>query len=330
MKNLTSSVKSAALITALLLTTACNGVYRAKSNAGKPPELPGKAEVIVAAGDIACDPLSGSFRNGEGDSVHCQMKATSDLVMLQDPKDVLMLGDSQYENGSAKAYEKSYDTTWGRFKKSTRPVPGNHEYHQPGARDYFHYFGDSAGKPDQGYYSFDVGKWHIIALNSNCSHVACRSGSEQERWLRDDLKNHSDQCTLAYWHAPRFSSGFHGDSAQTAAFWSDLTQAGADVVLSGHDHDYERFAPQDVNGRLDNEHGIRQFVVGTGGKNLRGSARGLPWHRNHNSEVRQGITFGVLRLDLYPNGYSWKYIAQNPKLFTDEGAAMCHNAQQPK
>src|SRR5213075_2472750 len=162
-------------------------------------------------------------------------------------------------------YRAAYDPSWGRLRSVTYPTPGNHEYHISGAVDYFAYFGERAGDPKRGYYSFDLGAWHIIALNSNCVHVAgCGKSSPQERWLREDLKQNTGRCMLAFWHAPRFSSGLHGGSAETAAFWSDLYEAGADVVLTGHDHDYERFAPQTPTKILNKNHEIRQFVVGTG------------------------------------------------------------------
>jgi hypothetical protein len=199
-------------------------------------------------------------------------------------------------------------------------VPGNHDYHTARASGYFRYFGAAAGNPAKGYYSFDLGEWHLIALNSNCSDVGgCERGSAQVRWLRADLAAHaSARCTLAYWHHPLFSSGVHGSNATYTAFWNELYAAGADVVLVGHDHDYERFAPQTPTGVLDTRRGIRQFVVGTGGRGLRRFKTIRSW-----SEVRDSTTFGVLRLALRPAGYAWRFVPAVGS-FTDSGTGGCH------
>lgn len=274
--------------------------------------------VIAAAGDIACDPSNANFSGRL--SWSCQMKATSDLLAGMDLTAVLALGDTQYEDGALRKFQLSYDPTWGRFKQITRPVPGNHEYGTTKAAGYFAYFGDAAGDPDRGYYSFDIGAWHLIALNSNCGAVGgCGAGSPQERWLRADLAAHPARCTLAYWHHPRFSSGFHGTNAVYAAFWRALYEADAEVVLTGHDHDYERFAPQDPAGSSDPGRGLREFVVGTGGRSLYGLRR-----PEENSAVFNSDTFGILVLTLHPGNYEWKFVPVPGRNFTDAGRANCH------
>ncbi|HEY6104116.1 MAG TPA: metallophosphoesterase [bacterium] len=274
--------------------------------------------VIGAAGDIACDP-GNSYFNGRVGTL-CQMKATSDLLLGLNAAAVLPLGDLQYEDGALSKFRRSYDRTWGRLKAITRPAPGNHEYGTRGAQGYFDYFGEIAGDPGQGYYSYDIGAWHLIALNSNCGPVGgCGSGSPQERWLRADLAAHPARCTLASWHHPRFSSGFHGSDRRYDAFWRALYDAGADVVLTGHDHHYERFAKQDPNGRPDPGRGIREFVVGTGGRSLYGLKEG-----EDNSDVFNAETFGVLALTLHPTSYEWRFVRGPGKDFADSGRAACH------
>jgi hypothetical protein len=268
-------------------------------------------QTVVAAGDIVdCSNLSGS-------------EATAKLLD-NIPGTILTVGDLAYPNGSERNFSECYDKTWGRHKARTRPAPGNHEYHTPGAAGYFKYFGDSAGEPGKGYYSFDLGRWHIIALNSQCSDVGgCEKGSAEERWLQADLGRNSSKCILAYWHVPLFSSGDeHGNALEMKPFWEDLYQAGADVILNGHDHDYERFAPQNPDGVADPKRGAREFVVGTGGKNQRGFN-----HPVATSEVRSRSTFGVLKLNLHPASYQWEFIPVAGGQFTDSGSDECHAAK---
>jgi len=277
---------------------------------------------IAAAGDIACDPADASFNGGAGTATACRMQTTSDLLVGAGFSAVLLLGDNQYEDGALGKYLASYEPSWGRVKAITRPAPGNHEYGTAGAAGYFAYFGAAAGDPAQGWYGFDLGGWHLIALNSSCAAIGgCGAGSPEERWLAADLTAHAGVCTLAYWHHPRFSSGPHGSDATYQTFWQDLYAAGADLVLSGHDHVYERFAPQDPAGAADPSHGLRQFVVGTGGKNLTSFPSPRP-----NSEARNAAAFGVLALALYPNGYTWSFLPAAGGAFTDSGAALCHGA----
>jgi acid phosphatase type 7 len=276
--------------------------------------------VIAAAGDIACDPADSRFNGGAGTTNACRMKATSDLLVGMDLAAVLVLGDSQYEDGALSKFRQSYDPTWGRLKSITRPAPGNHEYRRSNAAGYFDYFGAAAGDRAKGYYSYDIGTWHLIALNSNCEDIGgCRAGSAQERWLQADLAAHPAACTLAYWHHPRFSSGAHGNDSEYDAFWQDLYRAGADVVLVGHDHVYERFAPQTPNAAADPARGIRQFVVGTGGK----SHYRFETIRSH-SETRSTGTFGVLVLTLRARGYDWRFLPEPGKSFADSGRDVCH------
>ena len=275
--------------------------------------------LIAAAGDISCQ------AQPETDE-WCQQQATSDLLAGRPLSAVLTLGDTQYEDGSLPFFWQFYDTTWGRFLDITHPVVGNHEYKTTDAQGYFQYFGPRAGPPTTGYYSYDVGDWHMIALNSNCRKVGgCGSGTPQERWLKADLAAHPTSCTLAYWHQPHFSSGFIGDddggANPTGKFWEDLYGAGADVVLGGHDHDYERFAPQDADGAPDPAYGVREFVVGTGGKS-HSAMRVLSF----NSQVRDNTTFGVLEMTLHQHSYDWRFVPAQGRTFTDSGTERCHGA----
>jgi hypothetical protein len=281
------------------------------------------ASVIAAAGDIACAPGGGDYRGGRGTASACRMKDTSDLLVGAGLAAVLPLGDEQYEDGSLAAFRASYDPTWGRLLAVTHPVPGNHEYRTPAAAGYFAYFGAAAGDPARGYYSFDLGLWHLVALNSSCAAVGgCGPGSPQERWLAADLAAHPAACTLAYWHQPRFSSGGHGGDRAFTAFWADLYAAGADLVLNGHDHDYERFAPQDPAGRADPARGIRELVVGSGGR----SHTPFLW-RKANSAARSWREFGVLELTLHADGYDWRFVPVSGGRFADAGSARCHGSR---
>ncbi len=283
--------------------------------------------VIAAAGDIACDPIDSGYNDGQGTVKACRQLFTSNLMVGAGLSAVLPLGDDQYECGGLAAFQQVYGMSWGRLKSITYPVPGNHEYASAGGTDcdasgsgagYFSYFGAAAGDMTRGYYSYDIGSWHLIALNSNCPEVGgCNAGSQEEQWLRSDLAAHANVCTLAYWHYPRFSSS--GDIQGSAAFWADLYAAGADVVLSAHKHNYERFAPQNPQGVADPSFGIREFVVGTGGKSHQGF--NTP---DQNSEVRDASTFGVLELTLHPTSYDWQFVPVAGQPFSDNGSASCH------
>ena len=212
-----------------------------------------------------------------------------------------------------------YDPTWGRHKARTRPSPGNHEYHTPEAAGFFEYFGAAAGNPGQGWYSYELGGWHVVVLNSECSAVGgCDPGSPQGVWLAADLAASNAPCLLAYWHKPLFSSGVHGPNSFMKPLWEALYAAGADVILNGHDHIYERFGRQDPNGQADPVAGIRQFTVGTGGAGLTSVVAVQP-----NSEVRNDTDFGVLKLDLQPGRYDWQFVPIAGNDFTDNGSGSC-------
>jgi hypothetical protein len=263
--------------------------------------------ILVGAGDIAdCRDLIGA-------------EATAKLLD-QIPGTVMAVGDLAYPDGSKENFV-CYDKTWGRAKSRTRPAPGNHEFHSSRASPYFDYFGAAAGDAKTGYYSYELGTWHIIVLNSECKDVGgCEAGSPQEKWLRADLAAHPAACTLTYWHKPLFSSGSaHGNDLALKPFFQALYEANADVLVNGHDHDYERFAPQTPDGAADAKRGIREFVVGTGGKNHRPFAEPKP-----NSELRDATAFGVLKLTLKPGSYDWQFIPEAGKSFTDSGTGACH------
>lgn len=265
------------------------------------PHLPTDAPVLVGAGDIAT----------------CGDPGAEETAKLLDQIAgiVFTSGDNAYEEGNKQEYFSCYEPTWGRHKERTRPAPGNHEYKTSAAHPYFEYFGENAGPAGRGYYSYDVGSWHIVSLNSN---ISARAGSAQVRWLREDLATHPAKCTLAYWHHPVFSSGKHGNDARMREVWRVLYEFGADVVVNGHDHIYERFAPQTPAGVLDEGKGIREFIVGTGGKSLYrfGTIRA-------NSQVRANSAFGVLKLTLYPTRYAWEFIPVAGHTFRDSGSDEC-------
>jgi Calcineurin-like phosphoesterase len=257
------------------------------------------APVIAAAGDIC---------NAGNDCAQ-----TAALLDQLNPDRVLTLGDNAYQDGTLAEFMSYYEPNWGRHKQKTSPAPGNHEYQTPGAVGYFEYFGSLAPGP---YYSFDVGSWHVISLNSE---IAASANSVQEQWLKADLAAHPAQCVLAYWHRPRFSSGAgHGSHPNFDAFWRDLYAAGAEVVLNGHDHNYERFAAQNPDAQGD-PNGIREFVVGTGGAGLNGFNTPIA-----NSEVRNSTTYGVIKLTLHPGRFDWQFVPVAGSTFTDSGSASCH------
>ncbi|WP_432974133.1 CBM96 family carbohydrate-binding protein [Dactylosporangium sp. CA-233914] len=267
-----------------------------------PSPTGGGDPVFVGAGDIA--------NSGTGDS------ATAALLD-NIPGTVYTLGDNVYDSGTTTEFNTYYDPTWGRHKARTKPAPGNHDYNTSGATGYYGYFGAAAGDPAKGYYSYDLGNWHIITINSEIAHTA---GSAQEQWLVADLAASTKPCTLALWHKPRFTSGAnHAPDTSFDAMWRDLYNANADVVLGGHNHQYERFAPQNPSGQLDTARGIREFVAGMGGAGHYGFGTIQP-----NSEVRNGDTYGVLKLTLHSNSYDWQFVPEAGKTFTDSGTGTCH------
>jgi hypothetical protein len=258
--------------------------------------------VLVGAGDIASCDNSGDERTAD---------LLDDIAGI-----VFTVGDNAYPNATPEEYDACYDPSWGRHKDRTRPAAGNHEYFTFGAAGYFGYFGAAAGDPARGYYSYDAGAWHVIVLNSN---LQMGASSPQVQWLRRELADNPTRCTLAYWHHPRFSSGEHGSSGMLEAIWNALYEANADLVLVGHDHLYERFAPQTPAGQLDLARGIRQITVGTGGGGLYEFEEIAP-----NSEVRGNQTKGVLKLTLHADRYDWEFVPVAGGDFRDSGSASCH------
>ena len=251
---------------------------------------------------------------GAGDISTCTNRGDSKTANLIEDIEgtVFTAGDNVYPSGALGDFEDCYEPTWGAFQNRTRPSPGNHDYETVDALGYFAYFGSAAGKPGNGWYAYDRGAWRIYALNSNCPPVGgCGKGSPQLQWLKADLAANPRRCIAAYWHHPLFSSGAHGNSPEVKPFWRALYAAGADVIVNGHDHDYERFARQQPDGHRSTA-GIRQFVVGTGGAELRPFANIKP-----NSQVRNASTFGVLKLTLHARSYDFKFVPQAGKNFTD-------------
>lgn len=292
----------------------------------------GRAPVLVAAGDVACEP------GQPVTSIACQQAGTAQLVQRLRPDAVAVLADEQYEIGTLANFDAAYGPTWGAFKAISHPAVGNHEYAQdnyPGAQagGYFDYFNGPghengrAGNRQRGYYSYELGSWHMVVLNSECGVVSCKRGSGQQRWLAADLRAHPATCTLAYWHEPLFTDGvteFGANNLASRDLWRTLYRYGADLILNGHDHNYQRYAPQTPDGQADPRRGIREFVVGTGGKSLFDQP-----HQVANLQAHDHSTFGALRLTLKRSGYAWRFIPEpghGNGTFTDQGSAPCHGA----
>lgn len=267
-----------------------------------PGEVMAAGPVIVAAGDIACpDPCRAQRR-------------TARLIRVLDPRAVLTLGDNQYEDGRFTDFMDSYRPTWGRFKRRTYPTPGNHDYHVPGARGYFSYFGRRAHRRSGGMYSVNIGNWHVVSINTGN-----RLSDRKLRWVGRNLSNDRHRCELAFWHHPRWSSGsVHGSNPRMGRLWRVLFRHGVDVALNGHDHLYERFALMNPRGGLAPSAGIRQFTVGTGGRRL--YAAGPPIR---GSQRVIDDRFGVVRMKLHPRGYSWRFVAVGGRVL-DRGSHACH------
>lgn len=308
-KSLARLTLAASLVAVALVTAQCGG---GNAGGGSPtsPTVPGPIspnpnptppapETFVGAGDIA-------ICGGNAEATARQLDGIGGTVFT--------LGDNAYSSGTRTDFQNCYEPTWGRHKSRTRPAPGNHDYASPGAAPYYDYFGANAGPAGLGYYSFELGAWHVISLNSN---VPADAASAQAAWLRADLATSSStRCTLAYWHHPLFSSGPNGNNDYMRELFRILYNAGADVLLSGHDHLYERFAPQDPEGRADPARGLRQFVVGTGGVPLYDFAVVKP-----NSEARLK-THGVIRLTLMGDRYQWEFLPVSGA--GDTGVQACH------
>ena len=256
---------------------------------------------LAGAGDIA---LCGSGSAG----------AISTARLLdQMPGTVFTAGDNAYGSGTAKEFQNCYGPTWGRHRARTRPSPGNHDY-ESGGSAYFDYFGSNAGPPGLGYYSYSIGSWRVLSLNSE---APSDPGSPQGEWLRNELATDRSACTLAYWHRPLFSSGKIGDNVDMRELWRTLYAANVDVVINGHDHLYERFAPQDPDGRPDSVRGIREFIVGTGGAPLSGIAN------PHTNTQATATVWGVVMITLYEHGYGWRFVSSTDD-FEDSGTGGCH------
>lgn len=271
------------------------------------PFTPAEAE-LVGAGDIAVCATSGAA-------------VTAGLLAGFPRAAIFSAGDSSNEQATLDQYQNCFAPTWGAYKARIYPAAGNHDYVQPGAASYFKYFGAAAGDPAKGYYSFELGAWHILVINSNCKEIGgCEAGSPQYQWVKQDLAAHSTLCSLAIWHAPRYSSGVHGNDLEMLAIWKALYNAGAELVISGHDHEYERFAPLNPLDNLDAAYGMRQFVVGTGGAPLR-TTQG---YRTSHSQVLIENVHGVLDLKLHPASYDWQFIPEPGKSETDSSSAVCH------
>jgi hypothetical protein len=258
---------------------------------------------------------------GAGDIANCEVAGgggarSTALLLDRYPNAVIYTtGDHAYQTGSDKDFKTCYEPTWGKFKARTHPAVGNHDLITDKGKPYFDYFGENAGPRNLGYYSYEVGSWHVIALNSA---LPARKGSDQMKWLSDDLAAHKTECTLAYWHIARYSSGAHGSDPLMADAWKILYDAGADVILASHDHDYERFAPMDDKGKPDPEKGVRSFVIGTGGGGVYEFKS-----KAQNSEIRDNTTYGVLKFVLKPGSYDWEFIPMPGKTFRDSGSGKC-------
>lgn len=300
-----SAVRGPGVVQLALLARRGAVSIASRETRSKPRLRLGIAPLLLAAGDI------GSCRS-DGDD------ATAALLTGV-PATIAALGDLAYPRGTAEEFADCYDPSWGIFRARTRPAAGNHDYATPGAGPYFDYWGTLAGLPGAGYYSYELGSWHVVVLNSNCHFVACHPGSLQETWLRKDLADHRTPCTLAYFHHPLFSSTAGTATPAVQPLWQDLYDAGADLVLNGHAHNYQRFAPQTPLGAADPRRGIREFVVGTGGNSHHLVGPSLP-----NQENTDDTTFGVLRLMLLETGYVWQFVPQVGGFFTDSGAGDCH------
>lgn len=295
------------------------------------PTPGGGDPILMAAGDIACDPGDSAFNGGAGTSSACQARYTA--ALLSGANVVAPIGDEQYDCAPLSSFQASYALSWGQWLSVTHPSVGNHEYKTTcgnaaaGAAGYYTYLAGVASPLDpgclsgcRGYYSYDVGSWHVIVLNSECAQVGgCQAGSAQEQWLQADLAAHPAACTLAYWHRPFYTSGWSLGDAELHDIWSDLYAGHVDLVLNGHDHDYERFLPQDANGNA-NAMGVTEIVVGTGGQSHGGFNGTVA-----NSVVRDATTFGVLKLTLHAGSWDWQFVGDGQSgSFTDSGSAACH------
>lgn len=270
-----------------------------------------KPAVLIGAGDIS---YCGKDYLGDDQTALVLARLLKESPEAQ----IFTAGDNVQGDGFAWEFRDCFHPTWGQFKDRIHPVPGNHDYMTYAGAPYYAYFGAAAGKPGLGYISYDLGQWHIVGLNSNCNDIACGANSEQAGWFRAELTKNAGRCTLVYWHHPRWSSGLAGGTTAVSAFWNIASEFGVEIVVSGDDHDYERFAPQDAAGQAAPD-GIREFVVGTGGAPPREWSVIKP-----NSEVRDHTTWGVIKFSLYPAHYEWEFVPVAGGTFHDSGSGQCH------
>jgi predicted phosphodiesterase len=258
---------------------------------------------------------------GAGDISMCNRSDHFDTALLLDiyPGAIFTAGDNTNDEGFADEYKNCFDSSWGRYKSRIHPVPGNHDYGVKEGKPYFDYFGSRAGRKSEGYYSYDVGPWHIISLNSNCEYVDCSADSDQYRWLKRDLKNNTALCTMAIWHHPRVSSAPEGKDKSVKPFWDLLYEYGAEVIVNGHSHIYERYAPQNSELKLDWENGMVQFIVGTGGAYFEDLKNVQP-----NSKAKILQTHGILVFSLFEDHYDWGFLPVDGVSFYDSGTMYCH------
>lgn len=258
---------------------------------------------------------------GAGDISMCNRSDHYNTALLLEkyPGEIFTAGDNSNDEGYAEEYKNCFAPSWGRFFSRIHPVPGNHDYRVKEGKPYYDYFGNKAGKKGEGYYSYDVGPWHIIALNSNCDYVGCGPDSEQYKWLKRDLKNNPSRCTMAIWHHPRVSSAPEGKDKSVKPFWDLLYEYGADVIVNGHSHIYERYAPQNPDLKIDYESGLVQFIVGTGGAFFEDLKT-----IQANSQAKITQTHGILVFELYEDRYDWGFLPVDGVSFFDSGTMYCH------
>jgi hypothetical protein len=267
--------------------------------------------VLIGAGDIA-----NCAKENPRDALTAELIKTQ--IARYPQAEIFTAGDNVQDEGKAWEYKNCFDPTWGQFKERIHPVPGNHDLMTDNGKAYYEYFGKAAGQPGKGYYSYTLGSWHLVGLNGNCDEIACGKGSTQLNWLKEDLANSAQKCTLLYWHHPYFGSGSSGGYAPVSQFWKAAYKAGAEIVVNGHNHDYERFAPQDEDGNFTPQGGLREFVVGTGGAALH------KWGKiKDNSEVRLNTSLGIIVFVLYPDRYEWQFIPVDPQQAGDSGSGFC-------
>jgi hypothetical protein len=284
-----------------------------------PTTTPGDGVTIAAVGDIACTPSSSSYNNGFGTSTLCRHKYVADLMQTRDVTNFLALGDLQYEDGTLSDFNTSYDKWYAPYYDITRPAPGNHEYRTTNASGYYNYFASKNYAQSPGYYSYDVGNWHLVALNSNCTKIGgCGTTKPQGQWLKADLAASNKECTIAYWHHPRFNSGEHGGVGNMTWAWNMMYAENGEIILNGHEHSYQRFQPLDSSGNVDYNRGIVEFVSGAGGKNHYSGGS-----TNSRSAFRNTIEYGMLFLTLNDGSADYEWVTENG-VTKDSGTITCH------